>query len=148
MRRWPRYGSNVASAGLDRSHRCIRAIDRRWKSRSRDDRNAIAAYCDDRTADRSSKDASRDDRNAIDRQRSMRNFFSNRLYDLLTRDDPHAIDSADMIARIFDCDHPNRCPTQFDLLFRAKGKRSPFIFLSSQTQSVDQSAVTSCNSLR
>jgi len=84
----------------------------------------------------------------IDPDRFDEKKISNHGCDLLTRDDRHAIDSADMVARIFDCDHPNRCPTQFDPLLDSKGKRSPFFFFSSQTQSVAQSAVTSCNSLR
>jgi len=148
MRRWLLDGASVVNAGHDRSRRSSGAIDREPESASRDDRDAIATHRDHHSINRESKNASRDDRQAIDPKRSIEKKFSNRGCDLLTRDDPHAIDSADMIARIFYCDHPNRCPTQFDLLFRAKGKRSPFIFHSSQTQSVDQSAVTSCNFLR
>lgn len=84
----------------------------------------------------------------IDPDRSDGIIFSNCDRDLLTRADRHAIDSADMVPRIFESDHPDRCPTQFDPLFELKGQRSPSFFFSSQTQSVVLSAVTSCNSLR
>jgi hypothetical protein len=112
------------------------------------DREPGAAVHDDRAAINGRFARSSIGSDAIDPDRFDEKIFPNRGYDLLTRDSRHAIDSADMIARIFDCDHPNRCPTHFDLLFDSKGQRSPFFFLSSQTQNVVRSAATSCNSPR
>ena len=137
MRRSRRDGMMVVMVGNDRSSRSI--VMRRMR-RSMIPTRSIHALTTVRSIVMR--------RIEIDPDRSREKFFSNRAFDLLTRDDRHAIDSADMVARIFFCDHPNRCPTQFDPLLESKGKRSPFIFFSIQTQSVVQSAVTSCNSLR
>ena len=141
MRRESRDEVEVMMVGIDRSFRSIAMrVTRCATIKTRSIRTSMS----DRMTDRSNTKRSI----AINSDRFDEKLFSNCDCDLLTRDDRHVIDSADMVARIFDSDHPNRCPTQLDPLFEAKGKRSPFFFLSSQTQSVVQSAVTSCNSLR
>jgi hypothetical protein len=137
MRRSRWDGAQVETSDNDRSVRSI--VDRETRCSMIDRRSIRAAMAVRSIVERSI---------VIDPGRFDKKKFSNRACDLLTREDRHAIDSADMVARIFDCDHPNRCPTQFDPLLDSKGKRSPFFFLSSQTQSVAESAVTSCNSLR
>ncbi len=137
MRRWRKDELEVETAGNDRP---LRSIASREASGSKIDRRSIGLATDTRSFFMRSI--------VSDPDRSERNFFSHCRCDLLTRDDPHAIDSADMVARIVKHDHPNRCPTQFDPLFESKGKRSPFFFFSFQTQSAVLRAVTSCNSLR
>ena len=141
MRRRSRDGVEVMMVGSDRSFRSIAMrVTRCSMIRTRSIRTSMS----DRMTDRSNTERSI----AINSDRFDEKLFSNYDCDLLTRDDRHVIDSADMVARIFASDHPDRCPTQFDPLLELKGKRSPSFFFSSQTQSVVQSAVTSCNSLR
>ena len=137
MRRWRKDESEVETVVNDRP---LRSIVSREASASKIDRRSIGLATDTRSIFTRSMVA--------DRDRSEENFFSHCRCNLLTRDDPHAIDSIDMVARIVMHDHPNRCPTQFDPLFESKGKRSPFFFFSFQTRSAVLRAVTLCNSLR
>ncbi len=137
MSRWRWNEAKVVTVGNDRSARSI--ANRETRCMMIEARSIRSATTDRSIVMRSI---------VFDPDRFSENFFSNRGCDLLTRDDRHVIDSFDMVARIFDCDHPNRCPTQFDPLLDSKGKRSPFLFYSTQTQSVAQRAVMSCNSLR
>ncbi len=134
LSRWRKDESEVVTAGND----CpLRSIASRGARASKIDRRSIGLATDTRSIFMRSM--------VSDPDGSERNFFSHCRCDLLTRDDPHAIDSVDMVARIVKHDHPNRCPTQFDPLFESKGKRSPFFFFSFQTQSAVLRAITSCN---
>ncbi len=137
VRRWLKDESKVETAGNDRP---LRSIASRGARGSTIDQRSIGLASDTRSIFMRSMVA--------DPDRSEKNFFSHCRCDLLTREDPHAIDSIDMVARIVKHDHPNRCPTQFDPLFESKGKRSPFFFFSFQTQGAVLRAVTLCSSLR